>query len=240
MTEKGHGYAPARANEADQFHAVVLSTPKPASPVDARRQSWTSVFAEEIADIADEREDIVGITGAMLIPVGLHKFAATTRTGSSTSASPSSTPSRGRRAWPLVACILVVALYATFLNRAFDQLLMDVALHKAGVTVVLDRAGVTGPDGPEPHGMWDMAMVQIVPGLHLAAPRDATQVEAKNCWGGGRHRRRPHGGPVFQRLASAPRLKPSSGFTDGVDVLARRPTGSTENDVLIVSVGAMR
>ena len=70
----------------------------------------------------------------------------------------------------------VVAVYATFLNRAFDQLLMDVALHRCGVTFVLDRAGITGPDGASHHGMWDMSITQLVPGLHLAAPRDGTRL----------------------------------------------------------------
>ena len=73
----------------------------------------------------------------------------------------------------------VVAVYATFLNRAFDQVLMDVALHRAGVTFVLDRAGVTGEDGASHHGMWDMSILQVVPGLRIAAPRDAATLRAE-------------------------------------------------------------
>ncbi len=238
MTEKGRGYAPARANEEDQFHAVGVIDPESGLPLDsAKGQSWTSVFGDEIAAIADERQDIVGITGAMLIPVGLHKMAAR---------HPDRVIDVGiaeQHALTTAAGMAygglhpVVAVYATFLNRAFDQLLMDVALHKAGVTVVLDRAGVTGPDGPSHHGMWDLSILQVVPGLHLAAPRDATRLREELR--------------EAVQIADAPSvLRYSKGtvgaevealdrLDDGVDVLSRRPAGSTENDVLIVSVGAM-
>ncbi|MGO4229676.1 1-deoxy-D-xylulose-5-phosphate synthase [Arthrobacter sp. YAF34] len=238
MTEKGHGYAPARAHEADQFHAVGIIDPETGVPTEAGgAKSWTAVFADEIADIADEREDIVGITGAMLIPVGLHKFAARhpERVFDVGIAEQHALTSAAGMAFG--GLHPVVAVYATFLNRAFDQLLMDVALHKAGVTIVLDRAGVTGPDGASHHGMWDMAMVQIVPGLHLAAPRDATRlreelreaVAIENAPSVIRYSK----GSVGAEVEALERLD------DGVDVLARRPATSSENDVLIVSVGAM-
>ena len=238
MTEKGHGYAPARAHEADQFHAVGIIDPETGVPTEAGgAQSWTSVFADEIAAIADERKDIVGITGAMLIPVGLHKFAARhpERVFDVGIAEQHALTSAAGMAFG--GLHPVVAVYATFLNRAFDQLLMDVALHRAGVTIVLDRAGVTGPDGASHHGMWDMAMVQIVPGLHLAAPRDATRlreelreaVAIKDAPSVVRYSK----GNVGAEVEALERL------SDGVDVLARRPAGSSENDVLIVSVGAM-
>ncbi|MFE5835753.1 1-deoxy-D-xylulose-5-phosphate synthase [Arthrobacter sp. NPDC056493] len=238
MTEKGHGYAPARAHEADQFHAVGIIDPETGEPAEAGgAKSWTSVFADEIADIADERKDIVGITGAMLIPVGLHKFAARypERVFDVGIAEQHALTSAAGMAFG--GLHPVVAVYATFLNRAFDQLLMDVALHKAGVTVVLDRAGVTGPDGASHHGMWDMAMVQIVPGLHLAAPRDATRLREELreavAIGDAPTVIRYSKGTVGAEVEAIERL------ADGVDVLSRRPAGSTENDVLIVSVGAM-
>ncbi len=238
MTEKGHGYAPARADEADQFHAVGIIDPETGEPVGAGGvQSWTSVFAEEIADIADERKDIVGITGAMLIPVGLHKFAARhpERVFDVGIAEQHALTSAAGMAFG--GLHPVVALYATFLNRAFDQLLMDVALHRAGVTIVLDRSGVTGPDGASHHGMWDMSMLQIVPGIHLAAPRDATRLreelrEAVSI-GDAPSVVRYSKGNVGAEVEAIERLP------DGVDVLCRRPAGSRENDVLIVSVGAM-
>ncbi len=238
MTEKGRGYAPARAHEADQFHAVGVIDPETGAPVDAGGvQSWTSVFANEIADIADERKDIVGITGAMLIPVGLHKFAANhpDRVIDVGIAEQHALTSAAGMAYG--GLHPVVALYATFLNRAFDQLLMDVALHKAGVTVVLDRAGVTGPDGPSHHGMWDMAMLQIVPGLHLAAPRDASRLKEEL-----REAVAVNDAPTvirFSKGSVGSEVEAIERLKDGVDVLARRPSGSTENDVLIVSIGAM-
>ncbi|HKU34375.1 1-deoxy-D-xylulose-5-phosphate synthase [Paenarthrobacter sp. NPDC058040] len=238
MTEKGHGYAPALANEADQFHAVGIIDPETGEPAETPgARSWTSVFAEEIADIADERKDIVGITGAMLIPVGLHKFAERhpERVIDVGIAEQHALTSAAGMAYG--GLHPVVAVYATFLNRAFDQLLMDVALHKAGVTVVLDRAGVTGPDGPSHHGMWDMAMVQIVPGLHLAAPRDATRLREEL-----REAVAVNDAPTVVRFSKGSvgtEIEAIERLKDGVDVLARRPEGSTENDVLIVSVGAM-
>lgn len=238
MTEKGHGYAPALANEADQFHAVGIIDPETGESTEIPgARSWTSVFAEEIADIADEREDIVGITGAMLIPVGLHKFAERhpERVIDVGIAEQHALTSAAGMAFG--GLHPVVAVYATFLNRAFDQLLMDVALHKAGVTIVLDRAGVTGPDGPSHHGMWDLAMVQIVPGLHLAAPRDATRLREEL-----REAVAINDAPTVVRFSKGSvgsEVEAIERLHDGVDILARRPAGSTENDVLIVSVGAM-
>lgn len=238
MTDKGRGYAPARADEADQFHAVGVIDPETGLPLDpSTAQSWTSVFAEEIAEIADERDDIVGITAAMLIPVGLHRMAER---------HPQRVIDVGiaeQHALTTAAGMAfgglhpVVAMYATFLNRGFDQLLMDVALHKAGVTVVLDRAGVTGPDGPSHHGMWDLSMLQIIPGLHLAAPRDATRLREEL-----REAVAISDAPTVLRYSKGnvgAEVEAIERLEDGVDILARRPAGSTENDVLIVSVGAM-
>ncbi|MBW4096376.1 MAG: 1-deoxy-D-xylulose-5-phosphate synthase, partial [Acidobacteria bacterium] len=250
MTEKGRGYAPARAHEADQFHAVDVIDPETGEPINpSGGQSWTSVFADEIVAIADERPDVVGLTGAMLIPVGLHKFAAKypSRVVDVGIAEQHALTSAAGMAFG--GLHPVVALYATFLNRAFDQLLMDVALHKAGVTVVLDRAGVTGPDGPSHHGMWDMALLQSVPGLHLAAPRDADRLREELreavAVSDAPTVLRYSKGTVGQEIPAIDRLP------DGVEVLARQPSDAQmsvsaesgsdapERDVLIVSVGAM-
>ncbi|PSS45310.1 1-deoxy-D-xylulose-5-phosphate synthase [Arthrobacter woluwensis] len=238
ITEKGRGYAPARADEADQFHAVGVIDPETGLPTSSGgARSWTSVFGEEIAAIADERDDIVGITGAMLIPVGLSEMAAR---------HPDRVIDVGiaeQHAVTMAAGLAfgglhpVVAVYATFLNRAFDQLLMDVALHKAGVTLVLDRAGVTGPDGPSHHGMWDMAMVQTVPGLHLAAPRDASRLREEL-----REAVAIDDAPSvvrFSKGAVGPEVNAVERLKDGVDVLARPEDGQLENDVLLISVGAL-
>ncbi|WP_394159560.1 1-deoxy-D-xylulose-5-phosphate synthase [Galactobacter valiniphilus] len=235
ITQKGHGYAPAVEDEDDQFHAVGVIDPATGKPLKASSgPSWTSVFGHELADIADERPDVVGITGAMLIPVGL-------------SAMKERHPERvidvGIAEQHAVASAAglafggfhpVVAVYATFLNRAYDQLLMDVALHRAGVTFVLDRAGVTGPDGASHHGMWDMALVQSIPGLHLAAPRDPGRLrellrEAVAIADAPSVLRFPKGtaGADIPAIART---------VDGVDVLA--DSGEEEPDVLLVAVGA--
>ncbi|MFI5085301.1 MAG: 1-deoxy-D-xylulose-5-phosphate synthase [Actinomycetales bacterium] len=238
FTEKGRGYAPARAHEADQFHAVGVIDPETGEALgSAGAASWTSVFAEEIAAIADERADIVGITGAMLIPVGLHTFAARHpgRVFDVGIAEQHALTSAAGMAFG--GLHPVVAMYATFLNRAYDQLLMDVALHKAGVTIVLDRAGVTGPDGASHHGMWDMSLLQSVPGLHLAAPRDATRLREEL-----REAVVVADAPTvirFSKGSVGAEVEALERLDDGVDVLARRPAGSTDNDVLIVSIGAM-
>ena len=172
ITEKGRGYTPAEEHVPDRFHAVGRIHPETGLPVVAERFGWTSVFAEEIVSLARGDERIVGVTAAMQAPVGLQPLADTM---------PERVIDVGiaeQHALTFSAGLAfagmhpVVALYATFLNRAFDQVLMDVALHRAGVTVVLDRAGITGTDGASHNGMWDMALLAHVPGLHLAAPRD--------------------------------------------------------------------
>ncbi|WP_405683017.1 1-deoxy-D-xylulose-5-phosphate synthase [Streptomyces sp. NBC_00057] len=180
LTEKGRGYPPALRDEADRFHTVGAMDPLTCAPLaPSGAPSWTSVFGDEIAAIGAERPDVVAITAAMLHPVGLTKFAE---------AFPDRVWDVGIAEQHAAVCAAglataglhpVVAVYATFLNRAFDQLLMDVALHKCGVTFVLDRAGVTGPDGPSHNGMWDMSMLQVVPGLRIAAPRDADELRAE-------------------------------------------------------------
>ncbi|MEA5454285.1 1-deoxy-D-xylulose-5-phosphate synthase [Sinomonas sp. JGH33] len=241
ITEKGRGYAPARADEADQFHAVGVIDPDTGQPVSAGgAASWTSVFADEIAAIADERPDVVGITGAMLIPVGLHKFAARhpERVFDVGIAEQHAVTSAAGMAFG--GLHPVVAVYSTFLNRAYDQLLMDVALHKAGVTIVLDRAGVTGPDGASHHGQWDMALVQSVPGLHLAAPRDATRLREEL-----REAVAISDAPSVVRFSKGtvgPETEAVERLADGVDILRRLGSsgpGQPGRDVLLVAVGAM-
>ncbi|WP_172120133.1 1-deoxy-D-xylulose-5-phosphate synthase [Actinomyces faecalis] len=172
ITQKGRGYTPAEEDVADRFHAVGRIHPETGLPVVPERFGWTAVFAQEVLELARADERIVGVTAAMQQPVGLQPMA---------DAMPERVIDVGiaeQHALTAAAGMAfagmhpVVALYATFLNRAFDQVLMDVGLHSAGVTIVLDRAGLTGTDGASHNGMWDMALLAHVPGLHLAAPRD--------------------------------------------------------------------
>jgi 1-deoxy-D-xylulose-5-phosphate synthase len=232
ITEKGRGHQPAIEDEAEKFHAVGVVDPTTGVPVAKSARSWTQVFSDELVEIGAEREDIVAITAAMLGPTGLDKFAAAfpERTIDVGIAEQHAVTSAAGMAF--AGLHPVVAVYSTFLNRAFDQLLLDVALHKAGVTFVLDRAGVTGDDGPSHHGIWDMALTGIVPTLHLAAPRDSARLkevlrEAVAINDAPTVIRFPKGAvsadiPAFERR-------------DGIDVLYRGESA----DVLLISVGAM-
>ncbi|MGQ0631783.1 MAG: 1-deoxy-D-xylulose-5-phosphate synthase [Sporichthyaceae bacterium] len=177
ITRKGAGYSHAENDLADHFHGIGVLDPSTGRPMTAASgTSWTSVFGAEITALADERDDIVTITAAMLAPVGLTEFATRhpERVYDVGIAEQHAVTSAAGLA--MGGMHPVVAVYATFLNRAFDQVLMDVALHRCGVTFVLDRAGVTGEDGASHHGMWDLAMLSLVPGLRLAAPRDGARL----------------------------------------------------------------
>ncbi|GAA1895055.1 1-deoxy-D-xylulose-5-phosphate synthase [Streptomyces durmitorensis] len=234
ITEKGRGYKPAEQDEADHFHGIGPIHPDTGLPIAASGMDWTSVFGEEMVKLGREREDIVAITAAMLQPVGLKKFAeefpdrvydvGIAEQHAAVSAAGLATGGLHP----------VFAVYATFLNRAFDQLLMDVALHKCGVTFVLDRAGVTGTDGASHNGMWDMSILQCVPTLRIAAPRDADQVRLQL-----REAVEVDDAPTVVRYskgAVGPAVK-AVGKVGGMDVL--RKAGTNRPDVLLVSVGAL-
>ncbi|KJY46859.1 MULTISPECIES: 1-deoxy-D-xylulose-5-phosphate synthase [unclassified Streptomyces] len=236
LTQKGRGYTPALEHEADRFHAVGVIHPDTGLPVKTAAASWTSVFADEMVKLGHERADIVGITAAMLHPVGLNKFAEAfpdriydvgiAEQHGATSAAGLATG----------GVHPVFAVYATFLNRAFDQVLMDVALHKCGVTFVLDRAGVTGDDGASHNGMWDMSILQVVPGLRLAAPRDAEQLRAQL-----REAVEVKDAPTVVRYSKGvvgPAV-PAVGRIGAMDVLRAPAPEVTRPDVLLVSVGAL-
>ncbi|WP_256104368.1 1-deoxy-D-xylulose-5-phosphate synthase [Streptomyces sp. ODS05-4] len=234
LTEKGRGYQPALQDEADRFHAVGRIHPDTGLPISSSGADWTSVFADEMVELGREREDIVAITAAMLQPVGLDKFAKhfPDRVFDVGIAEQHGAVSAAGLA--TAGLHPVFAVYATFLNRAFDQVLMDVALHKCGVTFVLDRAGVTGTDGASHNGMWDLSILQVVPGLRIAAPRDADQVRAQL-----REAVAVKDAPTVVRYskgAVGPAVE-AVGTVGGMDVL-RRP-GTDTPDVLLVSVGAL-
>ena len=234
MTQKGKGFDPAMLNEEDQFHAVGQIDPTTGESLEEKSgQSWTGVFSEEIVKIADTKPEVVGITAAMLHPVGLAAFA---------NKYPARVFDVGIAEQHAVASAAgmafgglhpVVAVYATFMNRAFDQVLMDVALHKAGVTFVLDRAGVTGPDGASHHGMWDLAVFQVVPGIRIAAPRDSIRLreelnEAVSVTDAPTLLR-------FGKGSATAEIPAVRRLSDGVDILFE----SAAKDVLLVGVGAM-
>ncbi|MEV8272720.1 1-deoxy-D-xylulose-5-phosphate synthase [Microbacterium sp. NPDC077184] len=234
ITEKGRGYEPARNDEADQFHAVGKIDPVSGVALGGGgAPAWTDVFAEELLAVGEDRSDVIAMTAAMLRPTGLLPFAQKfpDRVYDVGIAEQHAVASAAGLAYG--GLHPVVAIYATFMNRAFDQVLMDVALHRAGVTFVLDRAGVTGPDGPSHHGIWDLAMLQLVPHIRIAVPRDGERLreelrEAVAVEDAPTVVRFPRGG-VSADLPAVERLR------DGVDVLAR---GDSE-DVLLVGIGPM-
>jgi 1-deoxy-D-xylulose-5-phosphate synthase len=231
ITHKGFGYDPAERNEADQFHQIGAFDVETGEARPAGR-IWTDFFSEEMVALGAERQDIVGITAAMLYPVGLDRFAAAypERIFDVGIAEQHAVTSAAGLA--MGGMHPVVAIYATFLNRAFDQVLMDVALHRCGVTFVLDRSGVTGNDGASHNGMWDMSILQVVPGLRIAAPRDGARVrellrEAVAVSDAPTVVRLPKGAPPDD-MAAVDRA-------GGCDIMVRTGT----HDVLVVGIGSM-
>jgi 1-deoxy-D-xylulose-5-phosphate synthase len=236
ITRKGFGYALAEANDEDNLHQV---SPAPAGKAKAAMKSppgrpWTQVFGDELTAIGAERPDVVAITAAMLHPTGLAKFA---------SAYPDRVFDVGIAEQHAVTSAAglamggmhpVVAVYSTFLSRAFDQVLMDVALHRLPVTFVLDRAGVTGPDGASHHGMWDGSILQVVPGMRIAVPRDGTRVAELL-----REVIAVDDGPSVLRFPGRLAIAdvPAVGQIGGMDVL--RQADPARRDVLMLGAGPM-
>lgn len=232
ITEKGRGHAPAIQDEAEKFHAVGVVDPETGEPLNKSGASWTSVFSNSLVEYGKKRTEVVAVTAAMLGPTGLDKFQKEfpERTFDVGIAEQHAATSAAGMAF--TGLHPVVAVYSTFLNRAFDQLLLDVALHKAGVTFVLDRAGITGDDGPSHHGIWDLALTGIVPNAHVAAPRDGARLhellgEALDISDAPSILRFPKGAvakdlPAFEKR-------------EGLDILYR----GESTDILLISVGAM-
>jgi 1-deoxy-D-xylulose-5-phosphate synthase len=231
VTSKGNGYAPAEQDEADRLHSPGAFDPETGRPLAAPSVKWTDVFADELVTIAGERPDVVGITAAMPESTGIDKLAAAypERAFDVGIAEQHATTSAAGLA--LAGLHPVVAIYATFLNRAFDQVLLDVALHKLPVTFVLDRAGVTGPDGPSHYGIWDMSILGVVPGLRLAAPRDTETLRTSL-----REAVAINDGPTVVRFptGSVPAALPALRHVGGIDVLTETPD---RRDILLITVG---
>jgi 1-deoxy-D-xylulose-5-phosphate synthase len=236
VTRKGMGYAPAENDEADQMHSTGVIDPGTGAALAASLPSWTSVFSSELVALGDRRADLVAITAAMPGPTGLAAFAEAYPRRFFDVGIAEQHAMTSAAGLALGGMHPVVALYATFLNRAFDQLLMDVALLRQPVTVVLDRAGITGPDGASHHGVWDLSLLGIVPGIRVAAPRDAATLraelgEAVAVDDGPTVLRFPTGAvvdevPALQRLPG------------GADLL-RRPSEGEASDVLLIAVGVL-
>jgi len=263
VTTKGYGYRPAEDDEADCLHGVGTFDPETGKPLGPSSVKWTGVFADELVALADERADIVGITAAMAEPTGIAKLMKKYPERAYDVGIAEQHAATSAAGLALGGLHPVVAVYATFLNRAFDQVLLDVAMHKLPVTFVLDRAGITGPDGPSHYGIWDMSVFGVVPGLRIAAPRDAATLRTEL-----REAVAVEDGPTIVRFptGSVPLDLPAIDTVGGIDVLARSAgitgtagsagiTGTAGSagmagiadtagmaettDVLIVAVGAM-
>jgi 1-deoxy-D-xylulose-5-phosphate synthase len=233
VTRKGCGFPLAENDEVDQMHQTDPIDPLTGKPTRTKGESWTAVFASELVRIGSERPDVVAITAAMLRSTGLAPFAEAypDRCFDVGIAEQHAVTSAAGMA--MAGLHPVVAIYSTFLNRAFDQMLMDVALHCLPVTVVLDRAGITGPDGASHHGMWDLSIMGVVPGIKVAAPRDATTLREQL-----REAVAVEDGPTVLRFpkASVGEDLPALDRVGPVDVL-RRPAAGESTDVLLVTVG---
>ncbi len=232
ITEKGRGYAPAEADEADRFHGVGQINPDTGVPLKDSGDTWTGAFASELLAIARERSDVVAITAAMPGPTGLVEFSEEFPDRFFDVGIAEQHAATSAAGMAFGGLHPVVALYATFLNRAFDQVLFDCAMHGAGVTFALDRAGVTGDDGASHNGMWDLSMLSFIPGVQVAAPRDGEALR--------RYLREAvaiEDRPTVVRYpkGSLPEVVPSVARIGRIDVLAE----SAEPSVLIVSIGAL-
>ena len=176
LTQKGRGYPPAEDDDEKHLHDAPVFDPRQGPPK-AVPTGYTQAFAEAVIKAAELDPRLVAITAAMPGPTGLIPFqqhfpdrffdvgiaeqhAVTAAAG-------------------MAMCGLrpVVAIYSTFLNRAWDQVVYDVALHRLPVIFALDRAGITGPDGPSHHGVYDMAMLARVPGMRVLAPSSAQELQ---------------------------------------------------------------
>jgi 1-deoxy-D-xylulose-5-phosphate synthase len=232
VTRKGYGYRPAEEDEADCLHGPGSAfSPETGVLLAAPSLKWTHVFADELVAIADERPDIVGITAAMAEPTGIATLARKYPERVYDVGIAEQHAATSAAGLAMGGLHPVVAVYATFLNRAFDQVLLDVAMHRLPVTFVLDRAGVTGPDGPSHYGIWDMSVFGVVPGLRIAAPRDATTLREEL-----REAVAVDDGPTIVRFptGSVAADLPAVRRVGGVDVLAE----SDRRDVLLIAVGA--
>lgn len=240
VTEKGHGFAPAVNEPQDQMHSTGAIDPVTGVPKGKSQPGWTAVFSEELVEAGKRRDDIVAITAAMAGPTGLMPFAEQFPDRFFDVGIAEQHAMASASGLALGGLHPVVAIYATFLNRAFDQVLMDIALLKQPVTIVLDRAGVTGSDGASHNGVWDMALTTIIPGIHVAAPRDGARLRELF-----RESLEIESGPSIVRFPKGNLLEDMEAVAtteDGVDILHESAPESSDADapkVLVISIGAM-
>jgi 1-deoxy-D-xylulose-5-phosphate synthase len=232
ITQKGRGYRIAEQHAEDNFHSPAAFDPETGLLKTPAATSWTDVFRDEMLSIGSDREDVVAITAAMMYPTGLYAFASRFPERAFDVGIAEQHAVTSAAGLAMGGMHPVVAVYATFLNRAFDQVLLDVALHRCGVTFVLDRAGVTGDDGPSHNGMWDLSILQVVPGLRIAAPRDGSRLRELL-----REAVAVEDSPTVLRFCKGPVLEdiPAVRRVGVADILVESP----DRDVLLVAVGPM-
>lgn len=235
ITEKGRGYRPAEENIEDHFHAVGVIHPETGLPVVQSRFGWTKVFASEMLELARKNQQIIGVTAAMMYPVGLapmHEKFPNRVIDAGIAEQHAMTMSAGLAH---AGYHPVLALYATFMNRAFDQLLMDVALHGEAVTICLDRSGITGDDGPSHNGMWDLSIAAMIPGLQVGVPRDGTQLRQLLT------RAVEIPAPTLLRYpkGAVPKDLPALREINGIDVLYEANSENLADTVLVLGIGAL-
>ncbi|ADD44168.1 1-deoxy-D-xylulose-5-phosphate synthase [Stackebrandtia nassauensis] len=232
ITQKGKGYQPAEDEPDDQMHQSNAFDPDTGQALPGGGGvKWTSVFADELVAVADERPDVVGITAAMAKSTGIAKLADKHPDRAFDVGIAEQHAVTSAAGMALAGLHPVVAVYSTFLNRAFDQVALDVAMHKLPVTFVLDRSGITGPDGPSHYGIWDMSVFRAIPGLRIAAPRDAETLREEF-----REALDVNDAPTIVRIPTGTISAelPAIENVDGVDVMARGET----KDVLLVACGS--
>ncbi|WP_046320982.1 1-deoxy-D-xylulose-5-phosphate synthase [Mycobacterium sp. UM_Kg1] len=234
VTRKGKGYGPAENDEAEQMHACGVIDPLTGYAAETSGRGWTAVFSDALIEYGAKRRDVVAITAAMPGPTGLAPFGQRFPDRMFDVGIAEQHALTSAAGLAMGGLHPVVAVYSTFLNRAFDQLMMDVALHQLPVTLVLDRSGITGPDGASHNGMWDLSILGVVPGIRVAAPRDGVRLreelgEALDADDGPTALRFPKG-EVGEDIPAIERRS-------GVDVLAV-PADGLPTDVLLVAVGA--
>ncbi|MUH51488.1 MAG: 1-deoxy-D-xylulose-5-phosphate synthase [Actinobacteria bacterium] len=175
VTQKGRGYSPAEDDDEKHLHDTPVFDPA-IGPPKAIPTGYTQAFADAIVKEAEVDRRIVAITAAMPGPTGLIPFEARFPDRFFDVGIAEQHAVTGAAGMAMGGLRPVVALYSTFLSRAWDQVVYDVALHRLPVILCLDRAGITGDDGPSHHGVYDMALLSKVPGMRVLAPSSAQEL----------------------------------------------------------------